>query len=75
MRIYSKGGTVWEYNIRLMEAYIEEFGRAPKSKEIVCGVKLGSWWAQAKYQTRKGINTADRKAAVKYLAAMLGQEL
>lgn len=60
-------GAVWEYNLNLVKVFIETFGRAPKYKEVVNGVKLGQFWSQAKSNAKHGNLTADRKAVVDYI--------
>lgn len=66
-KLITDRGMVWDYNIELVKAFIERFGRAPKTKEIVNGVDLGVFWSKAKSLHKTKNLTADRAAEVEYI--------
>ena len=66
-KLITDRGMVWDYNIQLMKAFIETFGRAPKTKEVVNGVKLGVFWSKAKSMHKHKNLTADRAAELDYI--------
>lgn len=66
-KLITDRGITWEYNMELLKAFIEVYGRAPKTKEIVNGVKLGQFWNKAKSDNKHKRLTADRKATVDYI--------
>ena len=61
----------WERHFTLLEAFVEEYGRLPKQKEIYHGEQLGVWCAMQKQRAKKPQYPAERISKLRDIGLIL----
>ena len=65
----------WERQYQLLEAFVAEYGRLPKQKELYHGEQLGVWCAMQKQRCKKESYPASRKEKLRDIGLIQGNSL